>query len=511
MVLLAGPAADVLCVGRAEFPGTDEIEAAGLRVARAATFIEALERLARFGARVVVVHADALAGQDADRFAALRHAGARGVVAVYPPECAWRADRATSAGADAGVALPAAPGALSLAVVRVAAANIDPGDAADAARSPTGELAPSTVGALQLTAAEATSRSPWLEAVVADVSTMNRAIDDVERLLDLAIAAFQRRSNADRCSILLYDRERVDLSVRRTTAPRRDAADSGADTTLVPASGLAAHVARSGRPLLLSDVATAPPDVLPLLGDSVQRGYRTTSCLLLPLRGVEDVFGVACLADRRDGRPFRETDVHPLEFLADQAGQAIENGLAFRRLQELAAIDELTGLANRRQFQAALEREVQRARRYDRQVSLAILDLDHFKQFNDLCGHQAGDLALSMVGEILRTSLREMDIVARYGGEEFAVILPETAARPIGSARNPFPFLERLRRRIEEAQFPGEEKLPGGRLTVSGGVACYPDDAATVEELIREADRALYVSKSRGRNTISYRGKTFTD
>ena len=123
----------------------------------------------------------------------------------------------------------------------------------------------------------------------------------------------------------------------------------------------------------------------------------------------------------------------------------------------------------------------------------------------------AGDQALAIVGEVLRTSLREVDVVARYGGEEFAVILPETAARPVGTPSNPFPFLERLRRRIEDARFPGEEALPGGKLTVSGGVACFPDDAANGEDLIREADRALYVSKSRGRNSITYRGSPLTE
>jgi diguanylate cyclase (GGDEF)-like protein len=212
-----------------------------------------------------------------------------------------------------------------------------------------------------------------------------------------------------------------------------------------------------------------------------------------------------CLADKRSRLPFDDADLGPLRFLADQVAQSIENALQFRQMQDLAAIDELTGLANRRQFQRSLEREVQRARRYDRQVTLAMFDVDHFKKYNDTCGHQAGDRALATIGEILRTSLRDVDIVARYGGEEFAVILPETAARP-GAPVSPFPFLERLRRRIEEAVFPGEEKLPGGRLTVSGGVASFPDDAQTLEDLIRTADEALYVSKARGRNRITYRG-----
>ena len=84
-------------------------------------------------------------------------------------------------------------------------------------------------------------------------------------------------------------------------------------------------------------------------------------------------------------------------------------------------------------------------------------------------------------------------------------------ARPVGTASNPFPFLERVRRRIEESRFPGAEKLEAGRLTVSGGVACFPDDAATVDELIREADRQLYVSKAQGRNRITYRDHALSD
>ena len=148
---------------------------------------------------------------------------------------------------------------------------------------------------------------------------------------------------------------------------------------------------------------------------------------------------------------------------------------------------------------------MQRARRYDRQVTLALFDVDHFKKYNDTCGHPAGDRVLATIGSILRTSLREVDIVARYGGEEFAVILPETAANP-GAATSPFPFLERLRARVQETDFDGQKGMPGGRVTLSGGIACFPDDAQSIDDLIRVADEALYESKARGRNTITYRG-----
>jgi diguanylate cyclase (GGDEF)-like protein len=316
---------------------------------------------------------------------------------------------------------------------------------------------------------------------------------------------FARRATASRCSLMLVDDARNELYVRKSVGMPEDAA-----AIPVPVGrGLAGHVARTGVPLLVADIERLRRTTLPAPSPS-QGAYRTRSCLILPLRGSRGVLGVICLADKESGAPFDELDHGALRFLADQAAQAVENALQFRQMQELAAIDELTGLSNRRQFQYALEREIQRARRYDRQLTLALFDVDHFKKYNDSCGHQAGDRALATIGEILRTSLREVDIVARYGGEEFAVILPETAAKP-GSGVSPFPFLERLRRRVETAAFPGEDKLPAGRLTLSGGIACFPDDAETVKDLIGEADRALYVSKARGRNTITYRGSTVTE
>ena len=155
--------------------------------------------------------------------------------------------------------------------------------------------------------------------------------------------------------------------------------------------------------------------------------------------------------------------------------------------------------------------EIQRARRYDRPLTVAIMDLDHFKRYNDTCGHPAGDRALAKVGDILRTALREVDIVARHGGEEFAVILPETSPAAMNGTKEPFPFLERLRQKIEETAFEGEEQLPGGNLTVSVGVACFPSDADTAEDLFQKADDALYASKGHGRNVVTYRGRPVTD
>jgi diguanylate cyclase (GGDEF)-like protein len=168
----------------------------------------------------------------------------------------------------------------------------------------------------------------------------------------------------------------------------------------------------------------------------------------------------------------------------------------FQKTQSGVYVDELTRLHNYRYFMDALEREMQRVKRYKAPLSLVMFDIDDFKRFNDRCGHLAGNRALVRVAQALRRSVREVDCVARYGGEEFAMILPDTSKE--GALR----VAERARRRVESLS----AAPPGGRLqrvTVSGGVAQSGADAESVEELIQKADHALYLSKSRGKNMVT--------
>lgn len=176
-----------------------------------------------------------------------------------------------------------------------------------------------------------------------------------------------------------------------------------------------------------------------------------------------------------------------------------------KRNYEIAAseafTDPLTGLFNLRQFWLSLDHELARSRRSRRPCSLVMIDIDHFKQYNDRHGHLKGDEVLREAAAVFRGSVRTSDIAARYGGEEFMVIMPETDRDLAIIAA------EKLRRAVAEYPFPLRESQPGGRLTVSIGIATFPEDAADSRGLVDAADRALYRAKEGGRNRIVAHGR----
>ena len=226
------------------------------------------------------------------------------------------------------------------------------------------------------------------------------------------------------------------------------------------------------------------------------------------------------------GAPFDRDETELVQIIANQVAAAMENARLYDKLEEQATTDGLTGLYNHRFFYDRLNAEVARARRYSLQLSVLMLDLDDFKRFNDTFGHQAGDRALAEVGRLLRRQLRSgVDIACRYGGEEFAVILPhtpalgaETVGRRLtesviaavgltGDAPSAKLAGERLRHAIEAASFPGRESEEVTHVTVSIGVASYPEHADDVTTLVGSADNALYVAKRRGKNRVEVFGQ----
>jgi diguanylate cyclase (GGDEF)-like protein len=167
------------------------------------------------------------------------------------------------------------------------------------------------------------------------------------------------------------------------------------------------------------------------------------------------------------------------------------------QLTDMANRDALTGLHNHRFFREALDKEIARSERHDRQFSLIFLDIDHFKNFNDTHGHLAGDELLKKLADLLRSNSRATTVVVRYGGEEFVLLVPETDGE---GARV---LAEKLRCAVAEYAFPGRESQPDGRLTMSLGVATFPQAGDNSRTLIDHADKALYRSKHAGRNRVS--------
>jgi diguanylate cyclase (GGDEF)-like protein/putative nucleotidyltransferase with HDIG domain len=165
-------------------------------------------------------------------------------------------------------------------------------------------------------------------------------------------------------------------------------------------------------------------------------------------------------------------------------------------LQRLANVDELTSLYNHRYFQESLDNILKLADEENSCVSLLFMDIDYFKNYNDINGHQAGDVLLKEIGSILKSSIRENDIVARYGGEEFAVILPDTVEEDAAKVG------ERIRTNIENTYFYGQENQPNNNITMSIGVSSYPLRANNKHQFINTADDALYRAKSLNKNRV---------
>ncbi|NOZ24636.1 MAG: diguanylate cyclase [Nitrospirae bacterium] len=222
----------------------------------------------------------------------------------------------------------------------------------------------------------------------------------------------------------------------------------------------------------------------------LQNGHEIRNFMALSLHSATDLQCLLIMMNRKGG--FSQDDEDSFLNFAFQAFHTIslQNELA-----KLATTDGLTGLHNHRVFQDRLSEEIQRAERYKSKLFLLLIDIDHFKRFNDTYGHQTGDDVLRMMAKIIKESIRKVDFAARYGGEEFVLILPET------DCGHTFKVAERIRRAVMDYPFTLKDGSKAG-LTISIGVACFPEDSAEKEDLIRKADTALYFAKGLGRNKV---------
>jgi diguanylate cyclase (GGDEF)-like protein len=191
---------------------------------------------------------------------------------------------------------------------------------------------------------------------------------------------------------------------------------------------------------------------------------------------------------------YTSEDQYLLEMLAVYAAIAIDNARLFTHIQLLATTDPLTEISNRRHLFDLGRQEFIRARRFKHDLSVIMMDIDNFKLVNDRFGHAAGDRVLSQLAKLIRSEVREVDIVGRYGGEEFTLILPETT---LGVASD---VAERLRQTINHTFYSAEQTTP--QITVSIGVAALDADTPDFEALVNQSDIALYKAKESGRNRV---------
>ena len=220
---------------------------------------------------------------------------------------------------------------------------------------------------------------------------------------------------------------------------------------------------------------------------------RADSVIAVPLKSQGRVIGVLNLYDRVDADEFDDNDLSTIRSFANQATVAIDNVLLHQEAQRLSITDGLTGLWNYRYFQMNFDKEIERASRFQRPLAVLLFDLDKFKQVNDVYGHQRGDSVLIELATRVKGAIREVDTLARYGGEEFVLILPETDLE--GATLAAGKICEIVRQRRFGAA--GEEPI---RVTVSIGVAVYPEHGRSGATLVRSADAALYAAKESGRD-----------
>jgi len=233
----------------------------------------------------------------------------------------------------------------------------------------------------------------------------------------------------------------------------------------------------------------------------------TPVIMVTALNEIKDkVKGMDSGADDYLSKPFNKMELLArvrsllrIKDLNDQLNEKVDElEEAKELLRQQAITDGLTGLFNYRHFKEQLLMELNRAQRHNTHVSLIMLDIDYFKHYNDTNGHPAGDMVLKELAELLKVNVRKIDLAARYGGEEFVLVLMETNKE---SARF---VAEKIRRLVEEHPFAFEEKQPNGKLTISTGVATFPEDEKDFDGLVKVADERLYLAKQAGRNLIFF-------
>jgi diguanylate cyclase (GGDEF)-like protein len=335
--------------------------------------------------------------------------------------------------------------------------------------------------------AESTEREQRLlaealqDATVALTSTLN-----FEKVLDRILENISRVLPMDSASIMIVD----DQGIAQVARYNGLSAAVGSERTdlspfVVSEVPNLNRMAQTGEPLIIADTKEVNYWKV-----NHKKGH---SYLGSPIKVRGKVVGFINLDYNRAGF-YTLGHAERLQSFVDLAAIAIENAQMFKRMRDIATTDDLTGLNNRRNLFTLAKREVNRAIRTGRDLSLFLIDLDHFKEINDTYGHQMGDEVLKKVAALFQTQLRNIDIPGRYGGDEFFIILPDTGASEA------LILAARLLHLVREMKIMENDR--GTALTLSIGIACLQNTVFSFSDLLRKSDQALYLAKQNGRDRI---------
>ena len=320
-------------------------------------------------------------------------------------------------------------------------------------------------------------RASQLEAINA-IAQQTTAVLDLKELLSKVCVLIAQAFHVSHVSVLLKDED--DLVLR---------ANHGKLTPRVPEGGrLPSDAGPWGRAL---EAGKTLVENNARVDSACGLYHETDSRMCIPLVSFGQTLGVLVLDSERSNT-FHSNDTQAIESVADICANAIQNAHYVDRVKQLAYLDGLTGIFNRRFFELRMAEEIERARRYDSGMGVIMIDIDQFKRLNDEFGHLLGDEVLRQVSSLLHQQLRKIDVVCRYGGEEFAILLSQT------SPQHSLAVAEKLRRMVETWQFPGVPRP----VTISAGTANYADHGTSRDELIKAADAGLYAAKQSGRNRV---------
>jgi diguanylate cyclase (GGDEF)-like protein len=309
---------------------------------------------------------------------------------------------------------------------------------------------------------------------------------DLPTILRSILEQMERFFHPESWSLLMLDEQKRDLYY----ALARGVSDEALQNIRIPlGTGMAGWVALNGEPLIVTNDGVAA---------RLTSGEQLHSAICLPLRSRERTLGILQVT-HPSPQALTDDAITFLYIVCDYAAIAIENARAVERIQELTITDDCTHLFNARHLAAVLPTEIERARRFDQPLSIVFLDLDYFKQVNDVHGHPAGSRVLAEAAEVITRTLRNVDLAFRYGGDEFVAVLPQTPG-PAGAAA-----ASRLLVAMRSHRFLSLEGLTL-RLTASLGVASYPEDADNAAALLERADQRMYSVKNTTRDGVATEG-----